>query len=231
MKSALTTERQVRVPSRVGPWLWFFCFQFFVCEQIARLGWAGHYSMTRDYISDLGAVHCGIASVSASVGASVSVCSSLHWVMNASFILQGCLTCAGAILVRGFFPATRIYRVALTLFFVAGVGVLIVGLVPQDTNFGLHIVGAVANFTCGNLAMILLGWDMIRRSSVPSWKGRIALSGGAAGMLAAIALGFRGTPAWMELGLQPGTVERIAAYPIPLWLCWTGFQLLRAGDR
>lgn len=228
MKSAFTTEREVRIPSRAGSWLWFFCFQFFVCEQIARLGWAGHYSMTRDYISDLGAVHCGIVSADLSAGASVGACSSLHWVMNASFILQGCLTCAGAILARGFFPATRIYRVALILFFVAGVGVLIVGLVPQDTNFSLHIVGAVANFTCGNLAMILLGWAMIRRSSAPNRKGWIALTAGAAGMLAAIALAFRGTPAWTEWGLQAGTVERIAAYPIPLWLCWTGFLLLRA---
>ena len=64
---------------RLGAGLWLFCFQFFVGEQIARLGWAGHYSMARNYISDLGAVRCGGA----------ASCSSLHWVMNASFVLQG----------------------------------------------------------------------------------------------------------------------------------------------
>ena len=64
----------------VGACLWLFCFQFFIAEQIARLGWSGHYSMTRDYISDLGAVRCSVSG---------SVCSSLHWVMNGSFMLQG----------------------------------------------------------------------------------------------------------------------------------------------
>ncbi len=43
---------------RLGAALWLLCFQFFVGEQIARLGWPGHYSMARNYISDLGAVRC-----------------------------------------------------------------------------------------------------------------------------------------------------------------------------
>src|SRR5271156_5509570 len=42
-------------PTKVGACLWLLCFQFFVAEQIARLGWTGHYSMRRNYISDLGA--------------------------------------------------------------------------------------------------------------------------------------------------------------------------------
>ncbi len=74
--------------------MWLFCFQFFVGEQIARLGWTGHYSMARDYISDLGACAWRLRSVLA-----------LHWVMNGSFVLQGLLIVFGAVLVRGFFPA------------------------------------------------------------------------------------------------------------------------------
>jgi hypothetical protein len=31
--------------TQVGACLWLLCFQFFVAEQIARLGWTGHYSM------------------------------------------------------------------------------------------------------------------------------------------------------------------------------------------
>ena len=58
-------------------------------------------------------------------------------------------------LVRGFFPARPVYRLALFLLAVAGVGVLVVGLVPEDADFRLHILGAVANFLGGNLAMIL----------------------------------------------------------------------------
>jgi hypothetical protein len=36
---------------RLGAALWLCCFQFFVGEQIARLGWPEHYSMARNYIS------------------------------------------------------------------------------------------------------------------------------------------------------------------------------------
>ena len=64
-------ESLQRDSSRTGPWLWLCCFQFFVAEQIARLGWPTHYSMARDYISDLGSAR-----------------SPLHWVMNGSFMLQ-----------------------------------------------------------------------------------------------------------------------------------------------
>jgi hypothetical membrane protein len=121
---------------RLGAGLWLLCFQFFVGEQIARLGWAGHYSMARNYISDLGAVRCGGS----------PACSSLHWVMNASFVLQGLLIVFGAVLVRGFFPTRLVYRIALALLVIAGVGVLQVGMVPEDVNLRLHLLGAIANF-------------------------------------------------------------------------------------
>src|ERR1700678_4050137 len=114
---------------RLGAGLWLFCFQFFVGEQIARLGWTGHYSMARNYISDLGAVRCDVS----------AACSSLHWVMNGSFMLQGFLIVFGAVLLRGFFPAKHVYRIALALFVIAGLGVLEVGAVPEDVNFQLHL--------------------------------------------------------------------------------------------
>jgi hypothetical membrane protein len=200
--------------SHIGAWLWLFCFQFFVAEQIARLGWTGHYSMARDYISDLGAAHY-----------------SLHWVMNSSFILQGLLIFFGAVLVRSNFPARPVYRVALLLFAVAGIGVFVVGLVPEDINFRLHIAAAVANFLGGNLAMIVLGLVLIRRSvcrpAGNRWRSWITFAAGAVGLLATMALGFRGTPSWAAMGWEAGTVERLAAYPLPLWLTWTGYLFLR----
>jgi hypothetical membrane protein len=209
---------------RLGACLWLFCFQFFVGEQIARLGWTGHYSMARNYISDLGAVRCSGS----------PACSSLHWVMNSSFVLQGLLIVFGAVLVRGFFPAKPVYRIALLLFAIAGLGVLEVGLVPEDVNPRLHVLGAVAHFLGGNLAMILLGLVMIRRSVCEAlplrFKSWITFALGSIGLLATIALGFHGTPSWASLGWDVGTVERLAAYPLPLWLTWTGFRILRELD-
>jgi hypothetical membrane protein len=198
---------------RMGPWLWLCCFQFFVGEQIARLGWPGHYSMARDYISDLGSAR-----------------SPLHWVMNGSFMLQGLLIFFGAALTRRYFPARLFYRVGLLLLAVAGVGVLVVGLRPEDADFRLHILGAAANFLGGNLGMILLGLVMIRRSvclpGAKRGKSWIPFVAGSVGLLATLALGFRGSPSWAALGWNTGTVERLAAYPLPLWLTWTGWLML-----
>jgi hypothetical membrane protein len=205
---------------RLGAGLWLLCFQFFLGEQIARLGWTGHYSMARNYISDLGAVRCDVS----------SGCSSLHWVMNGSFMLQGLLIVFGAVLVRGFFPAKLVYQIALALFVIAGLGVLEVGAVPEDVNFRLHLLGAVANFVAGNLAMILLGWVMIRRSvreRLPRLKSWITFALGSVGLLATLTLAFRDTPSWAALGWHAGAVERLAAYPLPLWLTWTGFLISR----
>ncbi len=71
-------------PARVGAFLWLLCLQFFVAEQIARMGWTGHYSMRHDFISDLGAASG----------------SSLHCLMNGSFVLQGLLIFFGAMLLH-----------------------------------------------------------------------------------------------------------------------------------
>ena len=193
--------------------MWLCCFQYFVAEQITRLGWTGHYSMARNYISDLGAAE-----------------SRLHWVMNGSFVLQGLLIFFGVVLVRDFFPPRPVYRVALVLLAIAGAGVLVVGLVPEDTNTRLHLQGAVAHFLGGNVAMILLGLAGLRGSVCDPagrrWKSWLTFAAGSVGLLATVALGFRGSPAWIWTW-DTGTVERLAAYPLPLWLTWKGYLLIR----
>jgi hypothetical membrane protein len=194
-----------------------FCFQFLVCEQIARLGWPGHYSMKANYISDLGSRNC-----------------ALHWVMNGSFVLQGLLIVLGTVWIRGVFPSRWKYRAAWLLFVVSGLGVLVVGFFPEDTELDIHLLGAVAHFLGGNLAMILLGLAMIRRAvCLPGdrWKSWVTFAAGSIGLLATLSLEFRGTPSWYALGWQTGLVERLAAYPLPLWLTWTGFRLIGSQER
>jgi hypothetical membrane protein len=138
--------------------------------------------------------------------------------MNGSFQLQGLLIFFGTVLVRRFFPAKPVYWIALNLLAVAGVGVLVVGLAPEDENIRLHLMGAAANFVGGNLAMILLGLASPKR-----WYGRITLLLGSVGLLATLALMFRS-----GLGSEVGMIERFAAYPLPLWLTWTGFRRIAA---
>jgi hypothetical protein len=79
--------------------------------------------------------------------------------------------------------------------------------------------------------MVLLGLVMIRRSVCEAlplrFRSWITFALGSVGLLATLALAFRGTPSWMALGWHAGTVSRLAAYPLPLWLTWTGFLILR----
>ena len=108
---------------------------------------------------------------------------------------------------------------------------LLVGLWPEDSNAQLHLAGAALHFLGGNLAMIVLGLVLIRRSASQAagkkWRSWITFAAGSVGLLATIAIGFRGTPSWTALGWDTGTVERLAAYPLPLWLTWTGYLLVR----
>ncbi len=196
--------------------MWALCFQFFVAEEIARLGWPGHYSMTGNWISDLGAAY-----------------SPLHSVMNGSFVLQGFLISVGAVLVHGLFPPRWTYWLALLLLVISGVGVLVVGLVPEDADLPLHGLGATVHLLAGNLAMFVLGLVLIRRSvcgpRALQWKSWITFAAGSVGLLALFALGMRSNPAWAAVTRNQGVVERLAAYPLPLWLTWTGWLMLRAG--
>jgi len=206
-------EFSPRSPVWVGARLWAFCFQFFVAEQIARLGWPGHYSMMRNWISDLGSGR-----------------SPLHRVMNGSFVLQGLLISLGAVLVHRVFPARWIYWVALVLLMISGVGVMVVGLVPEDADAPMHRLGALIHLLGGNLAMILVGvMTLIGAASRPfrmRATGWITLAAGSAGLLALLALGLSGLSALSTEGQIAGAVERLAAYPLPLWLTWTGLTIL-----
>lgn len=207
--------------STVGAVLWLLCFQYFVGEQVARLGWTTPYSMVSNYISDLGAVRCGMH-----LASGLWVCSPLHWLMNASFILQGVLILFGAILVRSRFPAGRLWTAALWLIAIAGPGVLLVGLYPEDVNLPLHSIGAMAHFLCGNSGVALLGLAMLRWSPRTRVLGGLSLFTGLVGLIATLLFFVD-----MYVGLGVGVMERVAAYPLPLWLTAMGALLLSFGDR
>jgi hypothetical membrane protein len=190
--------------SRTPPWLgagwWALCFQFFVAEQIARMSWPGYYSMTGNWISDLGTAN-----------------SPRHWIMNGSFVVQGVLISVGAILMRRLFPAKASYRLALLLFLVSGVGVLVVGLAPEDSNAQVHRMAALAHLLAGNLAMVLIGVAMLAGAARVRFRGVLTLLAGLLGLTALVLLG---------LGEKNvGTFERMAASPLTLWLTWTGWLM------
>ena len=214
-----TLKKSERLQYLVGSVLWVLTFQFFICEQITRLAWKLPYSMAFSLISDLGAVHC---SYGPDAGLSVlpGVCSPLHNVMNGSLMVQGCLILGGAVLLRRMFPDGWTFTAAMFLLAVAGIAVSFVGIAPEDTGGELHGECAGLFFYGSNLGMLLIGIGYRisgrPRRSVP------ALVLGGVGLLAILLM-----PAGNHLLVGIGTIERLAAYPLPFFLMFTGYTFLR----
>lgn len=217
--AAVATAQLARTRSLVGAWAKISILQYFVAEATVIAGWAGAqpYSRRFNVISDLGAERCGRFH-------GKDVCSPLHLLMNASFIVQGLAMIVGAVLL-----STVLFRVAgkprlqpapqhpgwavaiRVLIVLSGLGMVVAGLVPEDTLFWLHYAGSIAYFVPGGLALIALWW---------SWRRRRIVSGflllcGAVSLVSTIIFG-------LVPGIEHGTVERLMAYPITIGLSTVG---------
>jgi len=199
-------------PRVVGAILWLCCLQYFAGEAIAILGFSGPYSLRANFISDLGAVDCAAGS-----------CSPLHALMNASFLLQGCLILGGAILTRASFPRGWPWTLAIGLIGASGLGVFVVGLAPEDVAPRWHYLAAAENFLFCNAGAAVLGSALLR-TSAHRWMGAFALLTGLVGLAGLACIGLHA-----DFGLGPGGIERMTAYPFPIWISCMGAWLLRIG--
>jgi hypothetical membrane protein len=189
---------------RWGALAWLLTLQFFVVEAVVALQ-ADGYSYADDVISALGAAT-----------------SPAHALMNASFLAQGLLIGAGAVLLH---PALRGTggRLAPAFLTAAAVGVALVGLFPQDGRESLHEAGAGLYLVGGGLALIALAYAVRPRSE-------------ALGTTLAL-LGLLGTAAtvFFVAGitalLGEGGTERAAASVLPVGLALAGAGLWRLAER
>ncbi|HEY0784584.1 MAG TPA: DUF998 domain-containing protein, partial [Acidobacteriaceae bacterium] len=165
---------------RAGALLWLGCFQFFVAEQVVRAHVRGAYSMARNHISDLGARQCF------DLGAG---CAPLHWVMNASFVLQGLLIVFGSVLVGKLLPSAALVRASRLCFVLAGAGVLVVGLDPEDGVARVHFAGAAVHFLAGAVAMLLMGMALRAQARRSTVAGTLSVAAGAVTLVATVLLG------------------------------------------
>lgn len=187
---------------RAGACAWLLTLQFFVVEAIAASRIPG-YSRATDTISALG----GLA-------------SPAHRLMDASFLLQGVLILAGALLLR---PALRGRgaRVAPVLLGASAVGVVIVGIFPLDTNTVTHAVGAVLHLVGAGLGLLALAYGLRPRSEALGTT--IVLLGLVSTAMTVFFL------VGVTDFLGRGGTERAAAYPLPIALALTAAYLWRFG--
>src|SRR5262249_2761789 len=127
----------------------------------------------------------------------------------------------GGALVPKAFPPSFFRTAGLALLFLAGVGIIAVGLFPENEKIALHRLGAAGHFVLGNLGMALLGVALLRA------KGRqtLAVYSIVSGVVGLVATALFITDHYLGLGI--GGMERVAAYPLPLWLSVTGLSFLR----
>ena len=213
--SRLPSSNGTRI--RLGAFAWLLAIQFFVAQVVVASAWTRPFSLATGYISDLGTTTCGPYPTDSDK----IVCSPWHAGMNASFVVVGLTMVVGAALARDGFNPGRNRGVGLALIAVAGLGVLAVGLFPQNENYPLHAAGAGINFVTGNVGLILLG-----RTGLAGRPARVfqilSVALGVAGLVATVLFGSHYT-----LGLGAGSVERVAAYSVTIWQILAGAALWR----
>ncbi|MGD0705384.1 MAG: DUF998 domain-containing protein [Trebonia sp.] len=203
--------------------------QYAVVQVVVAAAWHHPpYSWLGNYISDLGNTACGPFTVPH--GTPSYVCSPMHSAMNASFIITGILTIAGAVLLRHFWPRGRGTAVALVLWAITGLGKIVVGLVPENTNISLHLLAAF-NIPVGCVAVLLLSLPSRQANRALSVTGMVLAVVGLAATVLSTAAEFASSSS-LDLGLRAGGMERVADYPGSLWILMIGIiAVLSAGAR
>jgi hypothetical membrane protein len=211
-----------------GAWAQLSVVQYFVAEAAVIEAWAGPTPYDRRFglSSDLGAVHCGVFH-------DRDVCSPLHLLMNASFVVQGLGLLMGALLLNSALlriaahPGIRVTQdgdgklwlagtAVRVLTGAAGIGTVIVGLVPEDVGSPWHFAGAVMFFLTGGAALVVLG--ILWRPHTPiSWFvlacGLVCLASLTAGGITA-----------MDVP-EPGSLERLMGYPVTIGFSAAGLVI------
>ena len=180
---------------------------------IAQLAWTTPYSLARNAISDLGATHCGESG-------GQYICSPWHVLFNGSAILIGGFMILGALFVRSGFLPGKSSRGGLGLVTVAGLGAIVVGVLPEDVNLGLHFLGSVVFFVGTGAALLFLGVAMAEDPRWAGYRGCSILSGVVT--LATFVIYTLSYPVSF-----PGreAIERVVVAPTLLWLVVAGLRL------
>lgn len=202
-----------RRTERAGAWLWVFCLQFFVMEQVVRAGWRIPYSFRRNYVSDLGAVFCV-----------PGLCSPWHAWMNGSFLLEGVLIAVGALRLWGKLARGRVGRVGMLLLVVCGLGLAGVSLVPEDVDVPVHARSAVAYFLGGGLGVLLVGMSMVLAG-----RRRVGWGSAVLGVVVVVATVAVGQMSKAPVHGAVGAMERVAVYGLTGWFVAMGVWVLRRG--
>jgi hypothetical membrane protein len=204
--------------ARLGALIWMFAVQFFIAQGVVQSAWTTPFNLTQNFISDLGNTTCAPYPLDSTS----YVCSPWHALMNTSFIVLGLTILFGSALLHSTFPRGWFRVVGLMLLAWAGIGIIGVGVYPENENIELHRIGAAGHFVLGNLGMAVLGLALWQAHG----RRKLAVYSIVSGVVGLVATALFITDHYLGLGI--GGMERVAAYPLPLWLIFTGFSLFKS---
>ncbi len=191
----------------------FGALEFIVGMIVVQSQYPG-YSLSQNYISDLGGAHS-------------------PWALgfDASVILLGLCAMLGALLIWGAFEPGSSRGLGLGFLLIAGIGAVGVGVFPETTpvlNGGMHVIVSFIAFVGAGIGLTTVSFAEPRG---PSWSvyRPLTLACGLVTLAAIVlfALGQFGNSAAYYLGLGPGGMERLVVAPVLLWAIVEGVHLAR----
>jgi hypothetical membrane protein len=165
------------------------------------------YSLSQNYISDLGGAH-----------------SPWALVFDASVIVLGICAILGALLVWSAFDPRPSRGLGLGFLFIGGIGAIGVGVFPETTpvlNGGMHVIVSAIAFVGAGIGLTVLSFAM---APGPHWRYSrpFTLACGAVTLAATVLF-----EVGADLGLGPGGMERLIVAPILLWAIAEGIHIAR----
>jgi hypothetical membrane protein len=112
----------------------------------------------------------------------------------------------------------RAAMIGFTLMALAGLGSILVGFFPENENSSMHILGAFLAIAIGNVAILVLGGVLTLPESMR--RSMLVFSSLALPALLCFA-------SHRYFGIGRGMMERIAAYPVTIWLITFGLYIWR----
>ena len=205
----------------LGPAIFTAASIYFVIQIIVAWVFIPSYSLVSNSISDLGETSCG------GYG-SPGMCSPRWWLMDyAGFFLLGLIMVIGSALLYHEFtdrvPRERLAAmIGFSLMASAGLGSIIVGFFPENENRTMHILGAFLAIAIGNVAILVLGGVL----TLPESMRRSMLIFSSLALAALLCFASH-----RFFGIGRGMMERVAAYPVTIWLIAFGLYIWRFNPK
>lgn len=191
--------------------------QFVIGMAITQLGWTTPYSLASNYISDLGAAHCGYWT-----GVNPRyICSPWHGVFDTSIVTLGLLSILAAVLLWRSWGPGKLRLTGLVLLAASGVGAIGVGLSPEDVNLTVHTLSALLSFAAGSTALLVFGASLWRYGR---WGSGYGTFSALLGLIGWSALVLFVAQVYGPLGV--GGMERLIVAPVLLWAAVVGARLM-----